>query len=889
MVSLGFERQAILRDYRYSPNPAETVRLNGMGFAHRTQRTPAEYAGISIFSYLEGQAPESVLEVLALSGAPFHLVHSGSHFDFWKTSFGSGLERPRARPVERNISYDHLRSVLDEYALDLNPERIVGVKQGRERFAHEAFADVEPLQLALWTTEVTEKLLVDHFSHAVGVLRNEQKGANRQDIETTALAIRLLGAMVLADTGGLGEDIRLQRDSVGLDVLMQRAATTFERYFRPIPSDRMRAASTAFEVLRRISYAGFTPQMLIKLYVAAYTRKQRREFGRYDTPLYLTRRIWEYLPVELLPPEQRVVCDMTSGLGSFLIAGHERLGRMQDMQDRSLRGYLHGNDKSDFAARLSGLGLLLSTLEDSWHIDSEDARTWRWIEHARPNIIVGNPPFLGDRKNPNRGSTSREQLADVFLRRALDCIAPNGLLAMIMPRNFGIAQASPTLRQALLETCDVLEFWELPTDVFPDASVRTAVIFARKRTAEAGRSNGPVVVRSVQSNTFDRFEREGIFTRTSLVPDQSVWNENAKPSPSSRNNFRIEYKLIMTEGEWRRIRQHCVELKDRAIVFRGCAVGSEERRREKIKSKTPTQIRFLDGAKAVLPEPFRVDHSVERVAQYPRDFEEPREQHQAILGSEKVIVTHVVEPAWGQQVKVGIERNGSFVSDSFWVAAPSDEGTKENVNNEVIAAVLQWIVSNAWIVEHLRSTGIGAPALRSVPFPRMIEPADRDALTAAVRQIEGAKARGREAPEHATSEIDQVLRRLYGIDDETWMRLAAVAEWGTTSPRTLDPPPNLEAPWYTDGFVECFDPELEMLTLFLTGFDGPQSVAVGPNMPGWLLREGVPFRTTTSLRAREHRKVMHPSELGPFSVMPYAYLEDEDELDAELTGAIHDR
>src|SRR5260370_5404361 len=133
--------------------------------------------------------------------------------------------------------------------------------------------------------------------------------------------------------------------------------------------------------------------MLSDLYRAAYSKEEGRESGSYNPPLYLTRRIWKNIPVEYLPPQKRIVADMTCGWGSFLVAGHERLSNLNDMNSVILREQLHGNDNAPFTARLAGLGLLLSTSEDSWDIGSGDGLQWEWLNTYQPFIIVGNPPF----------------------------------------------------------------------------------------------------------------------------------------------------------------------------------------------------------------------------------------------------------------------------------------------------------------------------------------------------------------------------------------------------------------------------------------------------------------------------------------------------------------
>ena len=150
----------------------------------------------------------------------------------------------------------------------------------------------------------------------------------------------------------------------------------------------------------------------------AFSKEQRKKLGRFDTPLYLTRRILENIPVEYLAPDQRVIADMTCGWGSFLIAGHERLSNLVDTEPSSLRQLLRGNDIDPFTAQLAGLGLILATSEDSWFIDHGDVLEWDWLRTNQPNIIVGNPPFeatrgmtdTGERKWQEKANTDRKSV-----------------------------------------------------------------------------------------------------------------------------------------------------------------------------------------------------------------------------------------------------------------------------------------------------------------------------------------------------------------------------------------------------------------------------------------------------------------------------------------------
>lgn len=882
ILGLGFADQALLRNFRFSTGGDTTATANMLAFADPTQRTPADYAAISVFNHANGETPTRAVEVLSSSGALFHLLHRGHSFDFWTSGFDPASDRPSPRPIFRDAAYDRVGDALSRFAIDLTPNRIVDVKRGRDQFRLPQLADIQPLQLALWTIEVNRRVLAEYFTHAVAVIRHAQTQTSAwSDNETTELSVKLLGLVVLADTGALGEETRLERDALALETLWERGNKAFPRYFLPIPEAALAAARQALSVLAGVSYAGFQPEMLIELYTAAYTKQQRRQLGRYDTPMYLTRRIWEQLPVELLPPEQRVVCDMTAGWGSFLIAGHERLSRLTDMRGRPLREHIHGNDLSPSAALLAQFGLLLSTLQDTWHVDTVDALHWDWMERARPSIIVGNPPFGGDRKTPIEGVTQRVQAADAFLARAVRCLAPEGLLAMVMPRNFVVAEASPDVRRELFESCELLEIWELPVEVFEDASVRPTVVFARKHPAGGALKNRTVsVVRSLQPNTLPVFKDRRVFTRSALLPDPQP--APPKRGRNSAKDYTLDYEVLLSRLEWRELRDRCVRLEERASIFRGCIVGNESRRRTSADSE-PRPVPFLEGGKLVMPTPYLVDYSGERTMRYPHDFEEPRERCADVLNSEKVLVGYIVEPKWGQQTRVAIERRGAYVSDHFWVVAANASGHAQNFNNEVLAAIIEWVVGNAWVVEQIRSTHLPKSALRTLPVPRVISAGDRDAITTAVRAIEKAASTGAAVPQTARQTIDQVLRRLYGLSEDLAERLYAIRNWGLQSPITLDHGPNLGADWPVDGIVEAVDPEAGTVTLWLDGFPELQSVAISGHMPAWLLREGMPFRTSVTRNAWSSRTARDARAFGTFSVMPYAYLDEEGVLDRLAT------
>ncbi len=892
LLRLNFPETAILNDYSFSARSRNrTIKINALTFAHPVHRNPAEYASFTLYNAVNGLSDEQIVPILAESSAPFHLIHRDGQFAFWASAFRDNELIPTR--IEAEISYDQLDSALHIYADDLVPQRIINAKQGRDTFTHPKLRELRPRQLSFWAMEVTRPLLVKYFSDAVDTLRNGIGTSLKMHIservdDVIDLAVQLLGAVILADTGVLGDILRT--DIISLNELITEAQSKFYRYFQTdLFVKYWDSAVKAYELLREIRYSNFTPDMLTQLMMAAHSEEQRKELGSFDTPLYLTRHIWENIPVEYLPPEQRYVADMTCGWGSFLIAGHERLANLNDTQ-APLREYLRGNDIDFDTSRFAGLGLLLSTSEDSWHIDNTDAMQWDWLGTHQPGIIVGNPPFEGYRGTTGTSTTAlqkakRHQKADAFLLHAIRHLAPGGYLAMVMPRSFTAAEASYEIRRDLLQYCDVLELWQVPK-VFANVNPQAIVIFAQKKL-ERNISHSPVRVRTIQKATQKDFQEVGIFTASQITTDQSTWNEILYKSEGSDNTHIMEYNLALSNSTWQRINEQCIKLHECADIFRGAIVGS---RRRYATTSNPKQIRWLTNARKMLRRPFSIDYEYPpQIKLYPNDFEEPRLNKKHIFEDSKVLVVHSPYPSWGKRAKVAIERKGYYVSGSFWIVSPLPDAEKVFVTNEVLAAILSWDVSNAWLIERMTSLGIPEYAMNTIPFPKNLSQNECEALNEAVLKLEAAANADQIVPLEATQTIDTILKAAYNLDDATFERLRKISEWDSNPQTTLDPIPDADkSNWILSGVVDSINAEEGTITLWMEGFEELQTVQIAASMPGWMLRPGAAFRTKIP---REHVKdgFIRPDTIdwGIFHAQSYTYMTEE-ELLAELSSILQE-
>lgn len=880
LVERGFAQEAILDDYRFTGRDGAFT-LNCLAFADRTRRTPAEYAGCAVYNAANDLNDNALVTILAQTAAPFHIIHHQDTFSLWTSTLKD--QSIQSISLGADITYDNLSQILREYKTDFEPKQIVDVKQGRSQFVHPHLRKIEPLQLALWAIEATRETLVDTFGQAVAQLRNDVgEKTGQADRTITDFAIRMLGATILADTGVFGETIRQRGVDLSLDQLLSVANTSFPNYFQHhyLDHNDLPGTDLAYRILRRISYSGFAPEMLSYLYTAAYGKAQRKKLGFYDTPLYLTRRILQNIPIEFLPPEERLMVDMGCGWGSFLIAGAERLGQMNDMRGRSLRDHIIGNDIDPFTAQLAGLGLLLSTAEDSWHIDHHNALTWPWLETHQPGIIVGNPPFGGRRDQPETldelmpaTGRTRVEAANDHLYRTVRCVRPGGYIAMIMPQSFLVSESAPHIRQALIETCDILEVWQLPGQLFSGAQIQPMALFAQKR--KVGQAvNYPVRVRNLQKQNLPNFESTGMFTASTTVSDQSRWRSARTLVGDIENMYTMDVYSINSEEEWRKVYDNCIFMSNVISIFSGAIKGKKTTNKRHVNSALNRTVPFLTNARRVMPTPWLIDYQLTEQVLYPGDFEEPRLAQQSIFEGAKVLMVASPNPSWGLRSKAAVERRGHYPSFSFYVLHKKEVVPSQHLNEETIAAVLNWYVCNAWVAEHRSYPKIELRVLKTLPFPRNLRQVDVSLITEAVHHLEQAAISKRPPPIDAQETIDRILKTAYNLDDATYTRLRTVAAWDEQPQITLDPQPDRTiADYLISGVVDSVQADQGTMILWISGFDDLQTVPIDPLMPGWLLRPEVSFRAKIPFN-NKRKRTLEGVIWNDFTPQQYTYLDE---------------
>ena len=93
------------------------------------------------------------------------------------------------------------------------------------------------------------------------------------------------------------------------------------------------------------------------------------------------------------------------------------------------------------------------------------------------DLVIGNPPY-GEHRGLYKGLGEEPKIAkyeDYFVKRSLDSLKPNGVLAMVLPSSW-------LNRQKNLQNANILEGFRLPNGAFAGTQIGIDIIILRKNT-----------------------------------------------------------------------------------------------------------------------------------------------------------------------------------------------------------------------------------------------------------------------------------------------------------------------------------------------------------------------------------------------------------------------
>jgi type I restriction enzyme M protein len=216
--------------------------------------------------------------------------------------------------------------------------------------------------------------------------------------------------------------------------------------------------------------------------------------GQYFTPRTLIN-----VMVKLMNPTlDDVIVDPTAGTGGFLISAHHHIKENNDIMslnekayDKYQHGTFFGMELVTDTRRLAMMNLMLHDIavdDENAGILFGDTLSNEGKDLPEASLILANPPF-GTKMGggiPTRDDlvhyTSNKQLAFLHLMYH-KMLKPGGRAAVVLPDNVlfesGIGK---TIRNDLMEKCNLHTILRLPTGIFYAAGVKTNVLFFSKPT-----------------------------------------------------------------------------------------------------------------------------------------------------------------------------------------------------------------------------------------------------------------------------------------------------------------------------------------------------------------------------------------------------------------------
>jgi len=229
--------------------------------------------------------------------------------------------------------------------------------------------------------------------------------------------------------------------------------------------------------------------------------------GQFRTPRHIIKLI-----ADLVQPQLgHKIADPACGSGGFLLGAYQYIvtelakkagardlkpdedgftrtsvtAALTEKAQAILANSLWGHDIDQTMVRLGLMNLMMHGIDEP-HIDYKDTLSKSYTEEAEYDIVLANPPFTGsiDKGDINEHlqlATTKTEL--LFVENIYRLLKKGGTACVIVPQGvlFGSGGAFKTLRQMLVERCDLKAVITLPSGVFkPYAGVSTAILLFTK-------------------------------------------------------------------------------------------------------------------------------------------------------------------------------------------------------------------------------------------------------------------------------------------------------------------------------------------------------------------------------------------------------------------------
>ncbi len=368
------------------------------------------------------------------------------------------------------------------------------------------------------------------------------------------------------------------------------------------------ALSAAHDALEGIELEPPQADLLGPLYELAVRPSRARGVGQYMTPHSVVRLA---LSRVCRGVQRGVVWDPACGTGAFLVPVALRLRRAcaggPEEQARFVLSRLRGAEVSPVAHALAQANLLLCLADLLPHVSGKLPRPrvelmdslalLRGEGHGQAAVVVGNPPYLGERRHKalfddavdrhpalRQFRWARMDLFYWFIILGLDLLRPGGRLAFITTSYWLTADGAEELRAHIAHRAVVREIVDFGTQrVFPSATGQHSMVFVLEKRAEPAepaqeqvllaqlKHPGPLAERCEQlAHALELMERGGEEFENAQL--RVAWVPFAAQAPAGPWHFSPSRR---TAEALDLLRQHAAPLEQFLEVHQGLVSGAD--------------------------------------------------------------------------------------------------------------------------------------------------------------------------------------------------------------------------------------------------------------------------------------------------------------------------
>lgn len=796
LQDIGYQPGLMREHYPFSDpgTPAHPVRhIDLAAFAQEPLSVRNACLGVAVVS---GKAPKDL--------QPFRALGAPQVF---------GLDADRGLVTRWKMPASGLPEYLDEFPWDQFPtvvweRRQVWGPQEVLRAKSISFTR-RPVQLDFFDVGFMPAL-EDMINDKLDALLKEVIAASKQAYlarhgrepdyeELFRLIFRLIAAKLLADRGHPGGWEQMDAPTA--------VEAVEARYFADVPREPVlsdpEVQQVAWASFRQgVHFQNLSVETLAYVFEnTLVSETTRATYDTHATPPGIAEFVVQHLPFERIDLERCHIFEPFSGHAPFLIAALSRLRTLVPELDPTERHRyfvrsLSGMEADPFAREAAFNSLIIADYPnlDSWDIALGDAFSSptfdRYLERAR--VVLCNPPF-GEfteeqrTANPVLGSGSKAVAA---LERVL--ANPPAMLGFVLPRAFAEGQSYREARRRINALYDDVYLVELPENAFRYSGFPTVLLICHGRRTDHPHRRAALVVKK----DYEAF----------LETAEPTWKSEAPSIWVPADDATLWYPAL--QRVWEGI-QMLETLGDMAEVHRGIEYNIPFARHvSALMADRPTP-GFQPGIQRVTP-----------------DFEPLREPPTVYLNMDPVLMRRQAhELPWDQPKVIA---NAVRLSRGPWTLAAALDAqgrvcyqnfhgiwSKGGLPLEVIAALLNGPVANAFIQTHRTSWHNLLTLVRSVPVPDFTEK-QIEVITALVREFRSVRE---EAAIHAGLLAESQSHLFSGSDARCWELLwridaAVLAAYALESELEAEllhhfqgsarPGPFGERRPYPDGFPEFF-------------------------------------------------------------------------------------